>query len=75
MRWITQNWFTIIVFLLMIGMHLFGHGMHGGPGRRKEPREDDAREPGGEHADHEHGGGSEDAHAHDHNPKKGHGCC
>lgn len=30
MDWILANWFWILIFVLFIGMHLFGHGGHGG---------------------------------------------
>ena len=32
MDWLTQNWIWIVIFGLFIGMHLFGHGGHGGRG-------------------------------------------
>lgn len=32
MDWLTQNWVWVVVFVLFIGMHLFGHGGHGGHG-------------------------------------------
>jgi hypothetical protein len=31
MEWIAENWFLILIFLLFVGMHMFGHG-HGGHG-------------------------------------------
>ena len=30
MDWLLTNWFWILVFVLFIAMHLFGHGGHGG---------------------------------------------
>jgi len=30
MAWLRENWFSILIFILFIAMHLFGHGMHGG---------------------------------------------
>ncbi len=30
MEWIMANWFWILIGILFIGMHLFGHGGHGG---------------------------------------------
>ncbi len=30
MDWLLANWFWILIFVLFIGMHLFGHGGHGG---------------------------------------------
>lgn len=32
MDWLTQNWIWVVIFVLFIGMHLFGHGGHGGRG-------------------------------------------
>ncbi len=29
MQWIFENWFWILIGILFIGMHLFGHGGHG----------------------------------------------
>ena len=32
MDWLAQNWIWVVIFVLFIGMHLFGHGRHGGGG-------------------------------------------
>lgn len=32
MEWLAQNWVWVVIFVLFIGMHLFGHGGHGGRG-------------------------------------------
>ena len=32
MQWLAQNWFWVLIFVLFIGLHLFGHGSHGGRG-------------------------------------------
>ena len=32
MDWLAQNWIWVVFFFLFIGMHLFGHGGHGGRG-------------------------------------------
>jgi Protein of unknown function (DUF2933) len=32
MDWLLANWFWILIFVLFIAMHLFGHGGHGGHG-------------------------------------------
>ena len=37
MAWLTANWFSVLIFIAFIAMHLFGHGGHGGHARR-EPR-------------------------------------
>lgn len=33
MEWLAANWFWILIGILFIGMHLFGHGGHGGGDR------------------------------------------
>ena len=42
MEWITANWFWILIGVLFIGMHLFGHGGHcghaGHGGGNNQPR-------------------------------------
>lgn len=30
MAWFTANWFWVLIGILFIAMHLFGHGGHGG---------------------------------------------
>lgn len=44
MEWLSQNWIWVIVAVLFVAMHLFGHGGHGRPhGRRPgEPDEGEA---------------------------------
>jgi hypothetical protein len=32
MAWFTANWFWVLIGVLFIAMHLFGHGGHGGHG-------------------------------------------
>lgn len=42
MDWLRENWVSILIFIVFIAMHLFGHGMHGGhppQGRKKEEEE------------------------------------
>ena len=34
MEWLTQNWVWVVMFVLFIGLHLFGHAGHGGHGGR-----------------------------------------
>ena len=51
MEWLTQNWVWVVIFVLFIGMHLFGHAGHGGHGGRGGGccgGGDDQRPPGGE---------------------------
>lgn len=35
MEWFSNNWIFVVVLLVCIGMHLFGHG-HGGHGSHDE---------------------------------------
>lgn len=30
MEWLAENWFWVLVGILFIVMHIFGHGSHGG---------------------------------------------
>lgn len=46
MEWLTQNWFWVLIFIVFIGMHLFGHG--GGCGGGHGPRRPRDRETSGE---------------------------
>ncbi len=32
MAWLTANWFSVLIFIAFIAMHMFGHGRHGGHG-------------------------------------------
>ncbi len=60
MDWLRENWFSVIIFILFIAIHLFGHGSHGmGCGGH---REEDKRRG--------HGEGSSENKEH----KGGHGC-
>ncbi len=34
MEWLVENWFWVLIGILFVGMHLFGHGRHGGHGKR-----------------------------------------
>jgi len=29
MEWLTENWFWLLIGILFVAMHLFGHGGHG----------------------------------------------
>lgn len=50
MDWLSQNGFWVVIFVVFIAAHLFGHGGHGGHGshgggeERKRPREKDGSE-------------------------------
>lgn len=35
MDWLIRNWFWIVLVVVFIGMHLFGHGGHGSHGRKE----------------------------------------
>ncbi len=61
MEWLRENSVFIFFFILMIAMHLFGHGMHGGHGGHRTHGE------GEEHNEHP---GSNNR-----GQKEGHGCC
>lgn len=41
MAWLSQNWFWVLIGVVFIGMHLFGHGGHGGHPRGKTAESDD----------------------------------
>jgi len=32
MEWLTANWFWVLIAVVFVGMHFFGHGGHGGCG-------------------------------------------
>jgi len=32
MEWLTENWFWVLIGILFVAMHMFGHGGHGGGG-------------------------------------------
>ena len=32
MAWLTENWFWVLIGILFVAIHLFGHGGHGGHG-------------------------------------------
>ena len=35
MAWLAANWFSVLVFIAFIAMHMFGHGGHGGHARHQ----------------------------------------
>lgn len=58
MEWFSDNWFFVLLLILFIAMHMFGHG-HGGHGG--------GGHGGGSHRGHggcggTHGGGKHDGH-------------
>jgi len=36
-EWLAENWFWVLVAVLFVVMHLFGHGGHGGHGGQGGP--------------------------------------
>lgn len=36
MEWLSENWFWVLIVVVFIAMHLFGHGGHGGHGGHEE---------------------------------------
>lgn len=55
MEWLSQNWFWVVIGVLFVAMHLFGHGGHGGhgggcgggPSDDKDDKESGADQAGG----------------------------
>ena len=42
MQWITENWILLLLGGGMLIMHMFGHGKHGGHGRRRKHDDPDS---------------------------------
>ncbi|WP_375269474.1 DUF2933 domain-containing protein [Phenylobacterium sp.] len=40
MAWLSQNWIWLLAGAAFIGLHLFGHGAHGGHRHRRGPAND-----------------------------------
>ncbi|HCQ29307.1 MAG: DUF2933 domain-containing protein [Ignavibacteriae bacterium] len=36
MEWLAENWFWVLIGILFVVTHLFGHGSHGGHGGHLE---------------------------------------
>lgn len=58
MQWLAQNWFWIVISVLFIAMHLFGHGGggcggHGGH-RRSDKKDRDATDKSSSSTGHQH---------------------
>ncbi|MEO8636073.1 MAG: DUF2933 domain-containing protein [Gemmatimonadales bacterium] len=62
MQWFVTNWFWVLIGVLFIAMHLFGHGGHGGHGGGSRPRRDDE----GKTDDTQRGGANRSAGGHHH---------
>lgn len=57
MDWLRSNGFWVLIFVVFIGVHIFGHGGHGGHGgdeSRRPPRERDGDEPPRRPSGHQH---------------------
>lgn len=53
MEWLSENWFWLVVGILFVVLHLFGHGGHGGHGagaRRRGSGDGADRNDHGKHA-------------------------
>jgi Protein of unknown function (DUF2933) len=63
MDWLAENWFWVLIGVVFIVMHLFGHGGHGGHGGHSRHKEH------GKKDDHE----DEDKKRKSQTPDSGHG--
>lgn len=55
MEWIADNWFLILIAILFVAMHIFGHGhMHGGHGHNHKTHDghDGTKDNGNTHQHH-----------------------
>lgn len=53
MNWVAENWLCVMLLVLFLGMHLFGHGCHGGhKGRHPEHDGERVHDAGKERAAH-----------------------
>jgi len=50
MEWLTENWIWVLIGIAFVAMHMFGHGKHGGHGKRDD-REQDGSD---QHSDDQH---------------------
>jgi hypothetical protein len=76
MDWLAENWFWVLIFVLFIAMHLFGHG-HGGHGAHGSKRGQNGHNAHGSHGSHDghsgcHGHGDEQQSGKTHNEHKHH---
>ena len=44
MRWLTENWFWVLIFVAFIAMHVSGHGCHSGHGSHSDELRDGDRD-------------------------------
>lgn len=40
MEWLAENWFWVLIGILFVGIHIFGHGSHGSHGGGKHDEND-----------------------------------
>jgi len=45
MEWLAKNWFWVLIGIVFVAAHMFGHGGHGGHGKP------DGSKPDGDRAD------------------------
>lgn len=47
MGWLAENWLWIILAIVFVGIHFFGHGKHGGGGHKnnKKAKSSDSEKP------------------------------
>ena len=57
MAWLTANWFSVLIFIAFIAMHMFGHGGHGGHGGHSGHSGGDRPQSGSEREEDEGRGG------------------
>ncbi|MEO8505788.1 MAG: DUF2933 domain-containing protein [Acidobacteriota bacterium] len=46
MQWLVTNWFWVLIGVVFMAMHLFGHGGHGGHGGHSGASDSDRQRPG-----------------------------
>lgn len=55
MSWLIENWFWVLIGIVFVATHLFGHGSHGGHGRNHAADHDiKGAESGDREAGHRH---------------------
>ena len=55
MEWLAENWLWVFIGVVFVGMHLFGHGCHGGHGGNNSIDKSRTGTPSSDkHSDHQH---------------------
>ena len=44
MAWLAANWFSVLIFIAFVTMHIFGHGGHSGHSGHDKRKNRDQRE-------------------------------